>query len=132
MASMTLPSNDSSDDGKYTPTKAYMRVYAMLIEAASQRKTLVYMDVALLMGITKPGSHMSNQTGQMLGEITMREHRYGRPMISAVTVSSTGHIPGAGFYGLARQLGLLPENATKEQENTFWKAQLEAVYAEWA
>lgn len=90
------------------------------------------MDVAKVMGITKPGLHMSSQTGQMLGEVTMREHRFGRPMISAVVVSSGDHVPGSGFYGLARELGLLPDGATKGQEVAFWKTQLEAVYAEWA
>ncbi|MHB8645627.1 MAG: hypothetical protein ACYDAR_07550 [Thermomicrobiales bacterium] len=127
-----MASNQSSNEGKYVPTKEFLRVYAMLIEAASQQKTLGYGDVARRMGIPTPGQQIIRPTSQICYEISLREHRYGRPMLSAIVVNVKTGIPGEGFYKLARDFGLLPENATEEQKEAFGKTEIDAVYAEWA
>ena len=66
----------------------------------------------------------------MLGEISEDEGHQGRPMLSALAVSSTNGKPGRGFYVLARQLGLL-EAVTPQGERRFWEAEVRKVYAVW-
>ncbi len=73
---------------------------------------------------------MAREVGQILGEISEDEHRQGRPMLSAVAVSTSGQ-PGEGFYELARALGKLKSESLKES-HLFWERERAAVYDEWA
>src|SRR5688572_18662696 len=88
-------------------SKDCIRVYRLLIGAAENRQTVTYGDVAAIMGLPPQGSHMGKVTGQILGAIVERERACGRPMLSAVAVSSTNGMPGLGFYGLAEDYGLI-------------------------
>ena len=112
--------------------KSILRVYALLIRAAQERRTITNGDVAALMGLPPTGQHMARETGRMLGAINHRERFCGRPMLTAVVVSSVDGRPGEGFYGLARQAGSLGSGATRDQEREFWRGELERVYEEWA
>ncbi len=112
--------------------KAYARVYSLLVRSAERRQTVTYGDVAALMGLPPSGQHMARETGRMLGAITHRERGCGRPMLTAVVVSAGDKRPGPGFYGLARQVGGLDIAATKDDEQRFWKEELERVFDEWA
>ncbi len=73
---------------------------------------------------------MGRETERMLGAINHREHACGRPMLTAVVVSSVNKRPGPGFFGLAKQAGPLPDDATRDDERTFWEEELERVYEE--
>ncbi len=75
---------------------------------------------------------MGRETERMLGAINHREHACGRPMLTAVVVSSVNKRPGSGFFGLAKQAGALPANATRDEERTFWNEELERLYEEWS
>ncbi len=112
--------------------KSYLRVYALLIRSAEERTTVTYGDVAAILGLPPSGQHMARETGRMLGAITHRECDCGRPMLTAVVVSSGDKRPGPGFYGLARQMGGLDTTATRDGERQFWKEELERVYEEWS
>ena len=68
----------------------------------------------------------------MFGAIHHRERACGRPMLPAVVVSSVDKRLGPGFFGLAKQAGALPDDATRDEERTFWNEQLERVYEEWS
>lgn len=116
---------------KYTGSKEFLRVYALLIGAAERRKNVTYKDIADIMHLPSSGHHMAQETGRMLGEISVREAECGRPMLSAVCVSSVSETPGEGFFALARQLGRLPVNAAAEHKQTFWKAERERVFQAW-
>jgi hypothetical protein len=72
---------------------------------------------------------MSSETGQILGEISEDEFTNGRPMLSAIAVTSKGQ-PGSGFFGLAKLLGKL-EDDSEESKQQFWKAEKANVYATW-
>jgi hypothetical protein len=119
-------------EDRFACTKEFLRVYALLIAAAERRQSGGYVEVAEIMGVPRSGHYMSQETGQMLGEISRREHECGRPMLSAVVVRAQGRRPGPGFFKLARQLGRIPEDATDEELESFWRAEQEAVYAEWS
>jgi hypothetical protein len=115
----TMPSTP-----KYRGSVPYMLVYA-----AHTGTTVFYEDIAALLGIQQPGSHMAVETGRVLGEISEAEHEAGRPMLSAVAGGVSGQ-PGEGFFGLAQELGRLP-NESKEAKRQFWEAEKQAVYGTW-
>ena len=117
----------SNVESKYRGTKAYALVVSELITAAKYRGTFTYMEIANILGIHKPGSHMAKQVGKILGEISEDEASLGRPMLSAIAVGVEGK-PGPGFFGLARDLGKLTAG---DDEQKFWEKERKAVYEYW-
>lgn len=115
---------------KYRGSKEYLLVYAELIQAARYRGMTTYQAIAEIMDLPLTGNYMSRETGHMLGEIAEDEFNKGRPMLTAVAVSSTTGIPGDGFFGLARDLDRL-KGTSEEMEHRFWEQEKEAVYATW-
>jgi hypothetical protein len=92
---------------------------AKLVRAAQYRGLTTYQDIAVIMGLPVSGSHMGKETGHILGEISEDEVLSKRPMLSGVAVGVSGK-PGPGFYGLAREIGLLKAG---EDEISFWQTQ---------
>ncbi len=115
---------------RYRGTVAYHLVFAKLVEAAQCRGTVLYEDVAALMGIFKAGNYMGRATGHLLGEISEDEAKLDRPMLSAVAVSSINLKPSDGFFLLASELGLLKDDSA-EGRKRFWEEQREAAYKVW-
>ena len=115
---------------KYRGTKEFLLVYMKLITAAQHRGIVYYTEVARILGIDQPGHHMSREVGQVLGEISEDEHTNGRPMLSAVAVSSKG-MPSEGFFNLASRLGKYSGSTTNDEE-IFWKQESDRVYSAWA
>ena len=115
---------------KYRGSRDYLLAYCELVRAARYRGTTTYQAVAQIMGLRLTGSHMGKEIGQLLGEIVEDESRQGRPMLTAVVVSSVSGLPGPGFFNLARELGKL-QGDSPEAERGFWKEEIEAVYATW-
>lgn len=114
---------------KYRNTTTYYLLYAELIAAARYRGTVTYQEIAQLMGLPLAGSHMGNQIGHILGEISEDEHLQGRPMLSAVAVGVSGE-PGEGFFGLANDLGKNPGD-TADDKRKFWQTEKKAAYETW-
>ncbi|PYU32929.1 MAG: hypothetical protein DMG28_10085 [Acidobacteria bacterium] len=114
---------------KYRGKKEFLLVYSELINGARRRGTLTYQEVAELMGLPPRGSHMGVEAGHLLGEISEDEHLNGRPMLSAIAVSTSG-MPGSGFFELARRLGKITDTSADAQRR-FWEKEKEAVYATW-
>ncbi len=114
---------------KYRNKKEFLLVYSELINAARRRGTLTYQEVADLMGLPPRGNYMGAEVGHLLGEISEDEHLNGRPMLSAIAVSTTG-MPGSGFFDLAKSLAKTTDRSV-EAERRFWEKEKEAVYATW-
>jgi hypothetical protein len=114
---------------KYVGSKEYLLAYAEMIRAAQYRGVTTYQHIAAIVGLPPQGSHMGKEVGQLLGEISQAEERAGRPMLSAVVVSTEGS-PGPGFYALARELGKLMA-AGGAEDKEFWRKQLAMVHEEW-
>lgn len=106
-------------------TKTLVR--SALVEAAAERRTMRYADVARIMDITPSGQFMGMRVGSLLDEICEDEVRHGRPMLSALVVGYTGR-PGKGFFATAQALGRLKEG---DDEAAFFARELEAVYETW-
>ena len=115
---------------RYRGSIAFLRVYRELMTAAECRGIVRYMTIASHIGIDTPGNHMAREVGQVLGEVSEDEHNAGRPMLSAVAVSSEGK-PSEGFYVLARKLGKLASEDRAAAES-FWRAEQQAVYKIWS
>ena len=63
----------------------------------------------------------------MLGEILTAEHAAGRGMLTVVVVHKSGdHMPGSGFFELARLLG-----CDTGDRVAFWVAELAKVHRTW-
>lgn len=115
---------------KYRGTKEYHLVFYELIRVARSRELTDYPQIAALVGLPPSGNHMQHEVGYILGEISDDEAAQGRPMLSALVVSTVTHVPGSGFYVLAQQLGKSPGSSSAANE-AFWNQELEAVYATW-
>jgi hypothetical protein len=88
-------------EAKYRASKEYYLVYSELIRAAQYRCTTNYQAVADVLDIHTPGHHMSKETGQVVGALAEDEVQQGRPILSALCVSSVADLPGQEFFGLA-------------------------------
>lgn len=115
---------------KYRGSKEYHLVFSELLTAARCRGTLLYQEVAEIMGLPLLGNYMANEIGQLLGEISEAEVLEGRPMLSAIVVSSVTGVPGEGFFTLAKQIGRL-KSVPRVEEVRFWEKEKEDVYAAW-
>ena len=111
---------------RYRGSIAFLRVYRELMTAAECRGIVRYMTIASHIGIDTPGNRMAREVGQVLGEVSEDEHNAGRPMLSAVAVSSEGK-PSEGFYVLARKLGKLASE-DKAAAESFWRTEQQAIY----
>jgi hypothetical protein len=115
---------------KCRSTKEYFLVYRVLINAARNRGTVTYQDIAEIMGLPLAGNYMGQQVGYMVGAISEDEVRLGRPMLSAIVVKTGRTKPGPGFWRFARELGRL-QGEGKEVEERFWEKEKRAVYQTW-
>lgn len=102
---------------KYRGTREYEQVRAEMIKVAKQEDTILYTDIARIMGLPPSGHYMSREVGHMSGEISEDEHSQGRPMLSAVAVSVRIRIPGSGFFDLVRNLGKLQDSSEQAERN---------------
>ena len=118
-----------TSENKYRGTIEYQLVYCALINAASNRGTVTYQEIAEIMGLPSSGNYMSRETGGMVGTISKSEVDNGRPMLSAIVVRVDGK-PGDGLYNWAHQLGRLQDEG-KEAESSFWEKEKRAVYDVW-
>jgi len=110
-------------------TREYHLAYSKLIEAARNRGTVTYQELADVMDKIPHGSHLAQTSGGMGGAINLNEHLHGRPMLSAILVNISGK-PGEGFFQLARDLGRLRSNHPADEER-FWEEEKRAVYEVW-
>jgi len=121
----------SETKDKYRGSKSYHLLYCALINAAQNKSTITYKDVAEIMGLPSTGSYMGAETGRMLGAISEDEVYNGRPLLSSVAMSSVSGSPGEGFFGWAKELGRLKDES-KEGKRRFWEEEKAAVYETWA
>ena len=104
-------------------------VYDRLVQAASARATVFYGDLAELIDTPESHADFGSKVGETLGEINRSEVAAGRPMLSAIVVSTDDHLPRKGFFNLGRELGVtLPD----EDEVSFAVRQIRAVHDTWS
>lgn len=86
-----------------------------------------YAEVGALIDLELAGPGAVAKLADLLGEICKEEHRSGRPMLSAIVVSKAAGMPGEGFFGLAKSLGLFDG----ADHLAFWAKEVERVHGYW-
>ena len=88
----------------------------MLIAVARNQQTTTYSEVAITCGLEVREPELARR----LDEISTHEHCGERPLLSVVVVHQDGdRMPGAGFFRLARELGV----QTRRADNIVFFAQ---------
>jgi hypothetical protein len=70
--------------------------------------------------------------GYLLGRMVERDSEDHRFMISALVIYLNANDAGSGFYALAKQRGLLDNNASKDAKEKLWIQQLNDIYNHFA
>jgi hypothetical protein len=99
-----------------------------LIEAAKKQKVVYYAEVGELLNFSMDNPHHRKELGRILGEISTDEHQEGRPLLSAIVVHKENHLPGEGFFKLAKELG---KQKPDEDNDTFYTNELRRVFNTW-
>jgi len=89
---------------------------------------MFYSDIAPMAGLDMDIPGDRHKIGVILDDINHYEHRFGRPMLSAVVVHKDSLKPGKGFFVLAQELGLF----LGSDEDKFYIQELRRVHDYWA
>ena len=81
-------------------------IHEELLRVARSQRVVNYSDVAPLAGLNMDSPEDRNRIADILDVISQAEHRAGKPLLSAVVIRRDKNMPGAGFFNLARRLGL--------------------------
>ncbi len=100
-----------------------------LIEVAKNRMVVFYAEIGELLDFSMDNPHHRRELGRILGEISTDEDRSGSPLLSAIVVHKDNHLPGKGFFELARELGKLKPG---EDNDAFYASELKSVFEEWS
>ena len=103
------------------------KVYEKIVKVAKNEIIATYAEVASCAGIGANWDGWNWKIRDILDTISRREHRNGRPLLSAVVVNKDTQMPGDGFFKLAKELGRY--NASDDLE--CWSKELHRVYAHW-
>lgn len=100
-------------------------IYDAIVKVAEDGGCVCYGDIAPLIGLNPRSPIM----GIILEWISTREHRAGRPLLTAVVVKKMTGIPGKGFFKLAK---CLKRQAQSEADDDFWEKELQRVHDYWS
>ena len=102
-------------------------LYQKLVEAAKNRQTITYGEVASMVNMNTSSPAHRSMIGWMLGEISKQEVKEGRPMLSVLVVLPETGIPDVDSFALASELGLHKSG----DDQGFFEGELERVFAYW-
>ncbi len=103
------------------------RLEALLIEAAKNRKTLTYAQVAQYLELQPP--HTIHQAAEWI-EAMMRLHaKAGAPQLASLVISKArGGLPAPGFFLLMQELGLYEGSVDGEDARQFHAQEIERCF----
>ena len=108
------------------------KIYEKLKEIARNRSIIHYRQLAMLFRMPFETSDDRNQLFYIIGDISVFEVKNNRPMLSAVVVHEPSfdklQMPGDGFFKLAKDLGKLDVNSSKEK---FFYDEIKKVWNYW-
>ena len=110
-------------------TRAKQAVRERLEQAARAGQFVFYAELAEEMGLNVELLAHRVELQRVLDEISREELAAGRPLLSAICVQPTDHLPGRGFLVLGQELGLTDP---ADDEVTFGIRQIKAVHAYWS
>lgn len=101
----------------------------LLRQRAARRGYWTYGELGAELGLDMGNPRDRGWMSGLLGNLSDRDVRKGRPMISVIVGRAEDLYPGAGFFEAARALGRMRADAEPE---SFWREELEAVWAYWS
>jgi len=103
------------------------RMEALLIEAARNRNTLTYQQVAKLLELHPP--HTIHQTTEYI-EAMMRVHAHAKaPQLASLVISKMrSGLPAPGFFLLLQQLGLYDGSVDGEDARQFHAQEMQRCF----
>lgn len=108
------------------------RVYNKLIEVALKSSYITYSDLNSECDLNLDFNNINdrNKISKILGEISLKEVKKGRPMLSSLVIlKGTVPIkPAFGFFTYADELGIRKPN---EKDNALFYRQLKACWEYW-
>ena len=107
-------------------------VRTYLIEVARKGQMCTYSEVsdACKLGLLWEGDADSGEIGRILGEISVYEFEYNRPLLNAVVVRKGTAEQGKGFYTLCEDLGL--GSVSKLKKNFFGILEVKKCHDYWS
>ena len=102
-------------------------IYSELQRIARDDGYVIYSEIAPLAHLNMSNPSDRDRIGQLLDEINRHEYSMGHPLLSAVVIHKENNMPGAGFFKLARELGLYTGN----DDLKFFLDELKRVHAFW-
>jgi len=106
----------------------HQEIYSKLQNASKNQASVTYGSLAHLAGLDMEQSQDRAKLGDILGNISTKEHQSGRPLLSVVAWFSGKSEPSKGFYNLAESLGLY---SNKQDKDEFFISELKKVYEYW-
>ena len=103
------------------------KVYEKIVKVAKNEGVITYSKVASRAGIDTNWDGWRWKIRAILDTISRREHRNGRPLLSAVVIRKNEGTPGDGFFKLAKGLGLYNGG----DDDMYWWEELKRVHAYW-
>jgi hypothetical protein len=82
------------------------QIYQYLQDIAKRRDCTSYAEVARMARLDLSQNMDRAKFGEILSEISIHEHRQGRPLLSAVVLYGQGDEMHPAFFRLARELGV--------------------------
>jgi hypothetical protein len=103
------------------------RMETLLIEAARNRSTLTYQQVAQRLELQPP--HTIHQAAEWI-EALMRIHAHaGAPQLASLVISkSRGGLPALGFFLLIKELGLYDGSVDGEDARQFHAREMQRCF----
>lgn len=92
---------------------------------AAAERTIAYGELADRVRAIRFDPH-DTRFHSLLGEVSIDEHRSGRPLLSIIVRPADDERPGKGFFTLARSLGL-----PVLDQDVFWASELNTVFKHW-
>ena len=83
------------------------QVWMVLVEAAANRRTITYLELALRMGFNENSRHL---TARYLEPVARYCQQEGLPVLTSLVVSEVSGLPGTGL------LPFIPEGSSYESE----------------
>ena len=114
-------------DDKAVWSKAKQEAQEILIARAKRNDPITYSDLAKCLKTTHFEAH-DQRLFDLLGDISTDENNAGRGMLSAFVIhKNPDYKPGAGFFELAKKLGL-----DTSDEDKLWTEEMKKVHSIWS
>lgn len=104
-----------------------------LTEIAKKGRSITYQKLSddCKLGLDMGNIDQRNELANILGEISIYENEFNRPLISVVVFRNDTNMPGSGFFDLATNLNKYNGSVNNKQMDAFFIKELKKCYDYW-